>query len=80
MQLKKAVVGHGKAKKEQVQEMVARLLGLPAKPQADAADALAAAICHAQNRAQLMLIAQNSNLSGLSTKGVRIKNGRLVSL
>ena len=47
LQLKKAVVGHGKAKKEQVQEMVARLLGLPAKPQADAADALAAAICHA---------------------------------
>ena len=80
LQLKKAVVGHGKAKKEQVQEMVARLLGLPAKPQADAADALAAAICHAQNRAQLMLIAQNSNLGGLSTKGVRIKNGRLVSL
>ena len=74
------MVGHGKAKKEQVQEMVARLLGLPAKPQADAADALAAAICHAQNRAQLMLIAQNSNLAGLSKKGVRIKNGRLVSL
>ena len=85
LQLKKAVVGHGKAKKEQVQEMVARLLGLPAKPQADAADALAAAICHAQNRAQLLLLAENEALSGLGKhglgkKGVRIKNGRLVSL
>lgn len=82
LQLKKAVVGHGKAK-EQVQEMVARLLGLPAKPQADAADALAAAICHAQNRTQLLL-AENEALSGLGKhglgKGVRIKNGRLVSL
>ena len=85
LQLKKAVVGHGKAKKEQVQEMVARLLGLPRAPQADAADALAAAICHAQNRAQLLLLAENEALSGLGKhglgkKGVRIKNGRLVSL
>lgn len=80
LQLKKAVVGHGKAAKEQVQEMVARLLSLPAKPQADAADALAAAICHAQNRVHLALLGQNSALSGLSKKGVRIKNGRLVSL
>lgn len=80
LQLKKAVVGHGKAKKEQVQEMVARLLILPASPQADAADALAAAICHAQNRGQLALLAKNPALSGLSKKGVRIKNGRLVSL
>lgn len=80
LQLKKAVVGHGKAKKEQVQEMVARLLSLPANPQADAADALAAAICHAQNREQLAMLAKNPALSGLSQKGVRIKNGRLVSL
>lgn len=80
LQLKKAVVGHGKAKKEQVQEMVARLLSLPATPQADAADALAAAICHAQNRAQLRLLADHPTLSGLSKKGVRIRNGRLVSL
>ena len=80
LQLKKAVVGHGKAKKEQVQEMVARLLSLPAKPQADAADALAAAICHAQNRVQLALLAENGALGALSKKGMRIKNGRLVSL
>src|ERR1700690_1697344 len=47
LQSKQAVVGHGKAAKEQVQEMVKRLLALPAAPGPDAADALACAICHA---------------------------------
>jgi crossover junction endodeoxyribonuclease RuvC len=47
LQIKQAVVGHGKAAKEQVQEMVRRLLSLPTVPSADAADALACAICHA---------------------------------
>lgn len=46
-QIKKAVVGTGAASKEQIQEMVRILLALPAAPQEDAADALAAAICHA---------------------------------
>ncbi|MDR0770658.1 MAG: crossover junction endodeoxyribonuclease RuvC [Burkholderiales bacterium] len=45
-QIKQAVVGHGKAQKQQVQHMVQRLLQLPAAPSADAADALACAICH----------------------------------
>lgn len=45
--VKSAVVGYGKAEKSQVQHMVARLLKLPSIPQpADAADALAIAICH----------------------------------
>lgn len=45
--IKSSVVGYGLAKKEQVQFMVARLLGLAELPQpADAADALAIAICH----------------------------------
>ena len=43
--IKKAVVGTGAASKAQVQNMVARLLGLEKPPQSDAADALAAAIC-----------------------------------
>jgi crossover junction endodeoxyribonuclease RuvC len=47
LQIKQAVVGQGKASKEQVQYMVARLLTLNLEPQADAADALACAICHA---------------------------------
>lgn len=45
--VKSAVVGYGKAEKSQVQHMVARLLNLPEIPHpADAADALAIAICH----------------------------------
>lgn len=45
--IKQAVVGNGNAEKSQVQHMVCTLLGLPGTPQADAADALAAALCHA---------------------------------
>jgi len=45
--MKKAVVGHGRADKSQVQEMVKRLLGLPGLPGKDAADALGLAITHA---------------------------------
>ena len=47
LQMKKAIVGHGQAKKEQVQAMVMRLLALPGLPGKDAADALGLAICHA---------------------------------
>lgn len=46
MQIKRAVVGAGAAKKEQVQHMVRALLGLREQPPPDAADALACAICH----------------------------------
>jgi crossover junction endodeoxyribonuclease RuvC len=50
-EVKKAVVGNGRAHKSQVQEMVRMLLGLRKAPQPeDAADALAVAICHC-NRA-----------------------------
>ena len=56
LKIKSTVVGYGLAKKEQVQFMVARLLDLEQVPQpADAADALAIAICHihhAQTAAQ----------------------------
>lgn len=47
LQIKRAVVGNGRGEKQQVQHMVTVLLDLSGKPQADAADALAAAICHA---------------------------------
>lgn len=47
LQIKRAVVGTGRGDKKQVQHMVTALLGLSGTPQADAADALAAAICHA---------------------------------
>jgi crossover junction endodeoxyribonuclease RuvC len=49
-QVKKSVVGSGAANKEQVQYMVKRLLNLSGNLQADAADALAVAICHAHSR------------------------------
>jgi crossover junction endodeoxyribonuclease RuvC len=52
--IKSAVVGYGRAEKQQVQHMVAQLLSLPALPEpADAADALAIAICHLHTSATL---------------------------
>lgn len=47
--VKLAVAGYGNATKDQIRYMVAKRLGLPAAPEpADAADALAIALCHAQ--------------------------------
>jgi crossover junction endodeoxyribonuclease RuvC len=69
LQVKQAVVGHGKAAKDQVNHMVCRLLNLPGAPSADAADALACAICHAHAR---------QGLGSAGTRGYRVKNGRLV--
>ena len=49
-EIKRAVVGHGRAEKHQVQQMVTRLLRLTSAPTPhDAADALAVAICHAHS-------------------------------
>jgi len=47
LEIKKAVVGYGRAEKRQVQAMIKAILKLPQAPPADAADALAAAVCHA---------------------------------
>jgi len=69
LQVKQAVVGNGHAAKEQVQEMVKRLLKLPAAPSPDAADALACAICHAHG---------GMGLGALPTAGFRVRNGRLI--
>jgi len=52
-QIKQAVVGRGHADKAQVQHMVTALLKLPETPQADAADALACALCHSNTRQSL---------------------------
>lgn len=50
-EVKAAVTGYGSADKKQVQTMIARILRLDAPPQpADAADALAIALCHAWRR------------------------------
>ncbi len=69
LQVKQAVVGHGKAAKEQVQQMVVRLLQLPGTPSADAADALACAICHAHG---------GQGPGALATAGYRVRGGRLI--
>ena len=45
-EIKVAVVGYGHATKEQIQKMVIALLGVRGALRADAADAMAAAICH----------------------------------
>lgn len=55
--VKQSVVGSGAADKSQVQHMVAHILKLPGLPQADAADALAIALCHAHSRSSLISIA-----------------------
>ena len=56
-QIKQAVVGQGGADKSQVQHMVVKLLNLPGTPQADAADALAVALCHGHTRQSLISMA-----------------------
>ena len=76
LQTKQATVGYGKAKKEQVQEMVRRLLKLSGMPTADAADALACAICHAHAGGNIAMLAQVA--PGLSRSGMRVRRGRLV--
>jgi crossover junction endodeoxyribonuclease RuvC len=48
--IKQAITGSGRAEKPQIQRMVRALLNLPAAPSADAADALACALCHAHSR------------------------------
>jgi len=49
LEVKKAVVGYGRAEKSQVQQMVRAILRMADLPTADAADALAVAICHAHH-------------------------------
>jgi len=63
LQMKKAVVGHGQARKEQVQAMVARLLALPGEPGKDAADALGLAICHAHAGASFAALGRAGTLA-----------------
>ncbi|MFA7668752.1 MAG: crossover junction endodeoxyribonuclease RuvC [Burkholderiaceae bacterium] len=75
LQIKKSVVGTGRAAKEQVQHMVQRLLSLDGLPTTDSADALACAICHAHMHPLTTKLASGA----LAATGLRrIRNGRLV--
>ena len=69
-EIKRAVVGYGRADKHQVQQMVKLLLGLTVAPTPhDAADALAAAICHV-NRAE------HARITGEAPGGRRVRSWR----
>lgn len=59
LQIKQALVGYGRAEKKQIQVMVKHILNLDAIPKPDdTADALAAAVCHANSRSFKKLQAQ----------------------
>lgn len=74
-QIKQAVVGTGGAEKPQVQHMVRTLLALPEAPQADRADALAVALCHAHSRQTLERLA----IDGERARRLRSSDGELLS-
>jgi crossover junction endodeoxyribonuclease RuvC len=74
-QVKQSVVGYGAAAKAQVQQMVKSMLNLSKVPQADAADALAIAICHAHSRT--MRTIAKTKVSAKSFRELKFRNGRL---
>ncbi|MSP53297.1 MAG: crossover junction endodeoxyribonuclease RuvC [Gammaproteobacteria bacterium] len=77
-QVKQAVVGYGAAAKTQVQQMVKTMLNLPKIPQADAADALAIAICHAHSRTSVhAIIAAEQKSKTKSFRTLKFRNSRL---
>ncbi len=79
VQIKKAVVGTGRADKVQVQEMVRHLLHLDGTPAPDAADALACAICHAHASplAGRLLGVGSAGLVLQAAGGLRLRRGRV---
>jgi crossover junction endodeoxyribonuclease RuvC len=62
LQMKRAVAGHGRAAKHQIQHMVQRLLRLPGEPNQDAADALGLAITHAHAGQSMARLAEATDL------------------
>jgi len=53
-QIKKALVGRGRAEKSQMQHMVTSILKLSSTPQSDASDALCVAVCHVHTQSSLI--------------------------
>ncbi len=72
LQIKRAAVGKGHAGKQQVQHMVKALLGLSSTPQADAADALACAICHGHHAVGCLSLAQALPRRKSGRRGIRL--------
>lgn len=71
VQVKKALTGYGHAGKGQIQQMVTAILGLPGEPEEDAADALAAAICHGHLFAFGAGVLTATGRRGRSSRGLR---------
>jgi crossover junction endodeoxyribonuclease RuvC len=63
-EIKQAVVGKGSATKEQVQHMVRAMLDLDGEPSPDAADALATALCHANQRSLIAKLGGKKVMAG----------------
>ena len=93
LQLKKSIVGYGRASKSQIQDMVVRLLALRGQPGPDAADALGLAICHAHAQRGLAALyhavpksasesastaVTGNTLSAAQLRGMRTRGGRLI--
>ena len=76
LQLKRAVAGHGRAGKPEVQAMVQRLLQLPGLPGPDAADALGLAVTHAHAGQSITRLAQAADRTRRNTGAY--KAGRAV--
>jgi crossover junction endodeoxyribonuclease RuvC len=75
--IKQAVTGSGRAGKRQVQDMVRRLLELDRAPPSDAADALAAAICHAHaGRLGALALAASARSRRSRSPALRVRRAR----
>lgn len=82
LQIKKAVVGRGRADKIQVQGMVLRMLNLSELPSSDAADALAVALCHGQSlrylrRTSQVTLSQSNGAAVEAGVALKFRRGRL---
>jgi crossover junction endodeoxyribonuclease RuvC len=78
LQIKKSVVGAGRAAKEQVQMMVQRLLSLDGVPAPDSADALACAICHAHVSPMAEKLGVTNYQQRTARGRTRVRGGRLL--
>ena len=76
LQVKQSITGYGRAEKQQVQRMVQRLLELERAPPADAADALACAICHAHASARTASAAKVLQASAALAPAPRARSKR----
>lgn len=75
-EVKASVAGYGGASKQQIQQMVSVLLGLRERPEpADAADALAVALCHAHLAQARERLAQASRLSSVPAVAAAASRG-----